>query len=133
MTKALLKHIKQELITRAENNQEGNPFSACIYHKPTGLFWFTTNKVKYDVTAHAEIEALRYHSTLIGMLLFEDCILISSGEPCPMCITAIAWSGIKEVYYIDDYKIANKKGFKFDRDCHKTNKYLKLGLTIRKV
>jgi guanine deaminase len=37
--------------------------------------------------------------------------LYSSCEPCPMCLGAIYWSGIKTVYYAADRKDAAAAGF----------------------
>jgi tRNA(Arg) A34 adenosine deaminase TadA len=50
-----------------------------------------------------------------------------------MCVTAIAWAGIKKVYYLDSYKVANDHGFIFDQDVHRVNRFLKLGLTISQL
>ena len=81
-----------------------------------------------DPTAHAEIEAIRKAGKR-GFNL-EDCTIICSGEPCPMCAAAIAWAGMKEVYYLDSHKVANDKGYRFDQDVHRVNRLLNLGLTI---
>lgn len=51
-----------------------------------------------DPTSHAEINAIRFASRKYGRD-FENCILISTHEPCPMCATAIVWSGIKTLVY----------------------------------
>lgn len=56
-----------------------------------------------DPTSHAELNAIRIASQKYGRNL-EDCVLISTHEPCPMCATAIVWSGIKTVVY--GYSIA---------------------------
>jgi len=116
-----------------EINQFGNPFAAAMVNKNTGDFYIADNNVDLygDLTAHAEMELLR--KRLNYNWKAGDCFIISSGEPCPMCLTAIAWVGIKEVFYLDSYKVARKKGFKFDRSAIKTNKQLNLGLTIKQI
>ena len=42
------------------------------------------------------------------------CILYATGYPCPMCLSAIIWANIKEVYYGTDLKDAEKIGFRDD-------------------
>lgn len=37
--------------------------------------------------------------------------LYCTSEPCPMCLSAIHWSGIKECYFIADRKLAATYGF----------------------
>ena len=122
------------LKTIVKTNPYGSPFSACLLNKRTGLSSYGGNMVTSlnDPTAHAEINTLQ-QIRYVKDFNPNDYIIISSGEPCPMCLTAIAWSGIKEVYYIDSYKIANKKGFKFDQSSKKVNKFLKLGLKIKQI
>ncbi len=51
-----------------------------------------------DPTSHAEINAIKLASGRIGKNL-EGCILLSTHEPCPMCSTAIVWSGINHIAY----------------------------------
>lgn len=128
----VMKEIRNTLIKLAKNNKQGFPFAACLYDKTTGNTLFTVNRViaTKDPTAHAEIMALR---ELYHFRQNKNIILISSGEPCSMCLSAIAWAGIKEVYYIDSYKIANKKGYQFDFDSQKLNKFLNLNLIIYKL
>ncbi len=51
-----------------------------------------------DATSHAEMNAIREASKIIGKKL-SGCILVSTHEPCPMCASAIIWSGITDVVY----------------------------------
>lgn len=51
-----------------------------------------------DPTSHAELNAIRLAAKEYGRNL-GGCILITTHEPCPMCATAVVWSGIKELAY----------------------------------
>ncbi len=123
----------EDLRKLAQKNKKGYPFSARILEETTGRSVIAVNQViaKNDPTAHAEIEVIRKAGE--NSFNFEDCVIISSGEPCPMCVTAIAWAGIKKVYYLDSYKVANDHGFIFDQDVHRVNQILNLGLTISQL
>ena len=52
-----------------------------------------------DPSAHAEIMALRAAGRALGQHVFEDCVLYSSGEPCPMCLAACYWASIPRVVF----------------------------------
>jgi len=123
----------EDLRTIAKTNNKGYPFSAKIFEKFTGRYVIAVNQViaKKDPTAHAEIEAIRKAGK--EGFNFGDCTITCSGEPCPMCATAIAWAGIKQVSYLDSHKIANAKGYQFDQDVHRVNRILNLGLKIRQL
>lgn len=56
-----------------------------------------------DPTSHAELNAIRLAAKEFGRNL-DGCVLITTHEPCPMCATAVVWSGIKELVY--GYSIA---------------------------
>jgi guanine deaminase len=123
----------EDLKKLAQENRRGFPFSARITEKSTGRFVVAVNEVvaKKDPTAHAEIEVIRKAGE--KEFIFKDCIITCSGEPCPMCACAIAWAGIKEVYYLDSYKVANEKGYSFDQDVHRVNNLLNLRLNIHQL
>ena len=52
-----------------------------------------------DVTAHAEIVAIKKASQLLNNWHLDDCELYVTLEPCPMCAWAILQSRIKTVYF----------------------------------
>lgn len=52
-----------------------------------------------DVTAHAEILALRQAASRLGRWRLEDCVMYVTLEPCPMCAWAILQSRLKAVYF----------------------------------
>ena len=54
-------------------------------------------RARLDVTAHAEIEALRAASERIGSLDLTGCTLYTSVEPCPMCAYAIRLARVTAV------------------------------------
>jgi tRNA(adenine34) deaminase len=64
---------------------------------------------KSDPTAHAEMIAIRIAAEKIGKDM-KDCILISTHEPCPMCSSAIVWSGISGIAYGYSIKEAIAQG-----------------------
>ena len=52
-----------------------------------------------DVTAHAEILAIKEAQKILGTSRLKDCELYVTLEPCPMCAWAISMSGISTVYF----------------------------------
>lgn len=52
-----------------------------------------------DVTAHAEIIAIRKAEKHFGNWRLEDCEMYVTLEPCPMCAWAIIQARIKTVYF----------------------------------
>jgi len=67
-----------------------------------------------DPTCHAEVNALRAACKKLKSPHIEDCILIASSEPCPMCLTTAYWANVKEIYYCVDKKTAARVGFDDD-------------------
>lgn len=61
------------------------------------------------VVAHAEINAIRKMKQLDHDSASE-LTLITTVEPCPMCMSAIIWAGIGEVIYGCDIPTASKYG-----------------------
>ena len=54
-------------------------------------------EVECDPTAHAEIVALRAAARALGEWRLEDCTLVVTLEPCPMCAGALMLSRISRV------------------------------------
>ncbi len=52
-----------------------------------------------DVTAHAEVLALRRAAQALGSRILEGCDLYVTLEPCPLCAQAISFARIARVYY----------------------------------
>lgn len=52
-----------------------------------------------DVTAHAEIIAIKRTSQLLQNWRLDDCDLYVTLEPCPMCMWAILQARIKNLYF----------------------------------
>lgn len=98
------------------NEDKGGPFGAAIIDKKGNIISIASNLVleSHDPTAHAEIVAIRKASKKLKTHDLSECILYSTGYPCPMCLSAIIWANIKEVYYATDLKDALEIGFRDD-------------------
>jgi guanine deaminase len=90
----------------------GGPFGAVVT-KNGKIISEAFNRVvlSNDPTAHAEIIAIRQAASLLKSHDLGECTLYSSCEPCPMCLGAIYWAGIKKVFYASDRLDAAKAGF----------------------
>ena len=60
---------------------------------------FNEREKNNDITAHAEIIAIKKASEKIGSWRLSDCDLYVTLEPCPMCAWAILQSRINNVYF----------------------------------
>ena len=65
-----------------------------------------------DPTAHAEVVAIRQACQRLETFDLSDCELYTSCEPCPMCLFAVVWAGIKKVYYVNTRQEAGEIGFR---------------------
>lgn len=94
----------------------GGPFGAVVV-KDGKIVGKGNNNVlaNNDPTAHAEIMAIRDACKKLQTYNLEGCVLYTSCYPCPMCISAIIWSNIKEVYYGNTQKDADEIGFRDDK------------------
>lgn len=95
-------------------NKEGGPFGAIIIDKENHIIATSHNTVlkDQDPTAHAEINAIREACKKLNTIDLSEYTLISTCEPCPMCLSAIIWSNIKRVYFGANRHDAKKVGFK---------------------
>jgi len=67
-----------------------------------------------DPTAHAEITAIRDACRALQRFDLRGCILYTSCEPCPMCLSAIYWARLDRVYFASTRKDAAGIGFDDD-------------------
>jgi guanine deaminase len=108
------RYLLRHAIKIAENGIDKGfgPFGAVIAKEGKIIAEANNNVVmSHDPTAHAEVLAIRKAASLLKTHDLSECVLYSSCEPCPMCLGAIYWSGIKKVVYASDRHDAEKSGF----------------------
>ena len=90
----------------------GGPFGAVLVSNGQ-IIARAGNRVvpDHDPTAHAEITAIRMASDALGTHDLSSCVIYASCEPCPMCLGAIYWAGIKRIVYASDRYRAAEAGF----------------------
>ena len=70
------------------------------------VVWATT-----DITAHAEIHAIRKACKKLNSIDLSGAVLYSTCEPCPMCFSACHWAGISHIIYGVSIEDAKAIGF----------------------
>jgi guanine deaminase len=116
MEKESIMQLAIDEAKKTMNEDKGGPFGAVIIDKKGNIISVASNLVleSHDPTAHAEIVAIRNASKKLKTHDLSECILYATGYPCPMCLSAIIWANIKEVYYATDLKDAEEIGFRDD-------------------
>jgi guanine deaminase len=78
---------------------DGGPFGAVIVKDGKVIASAHNEVIKTnDPTMHAEVNAIRKATKLLGRFDLSDCEIYSSCEPCPMCFAAIHWAKMKSLY-----------------------------------
>ncbi len=108
----------REAIRLAEDGvkgRRGGPFG-CVVVRRGEIVGRGSNRVTSanDPTAHAEVTAIRDACSRLQTFQLADCELYTSCEPCPMCLSAIYWARIPEIYYGNTRADAAAIGFDDD-------------------
>src|SRR5438874_606486 len=91
----------------------GGPFGALIIRGDSELISVGVNRVTRDIdpTAHAEVVAIREACRKLSDFRLDGCVLVTSCEPCPLCLAAALWSRVDQVVYAADRYDAASAGF----------------------
>lgn len=111
-------YFMKQAITLAHEGMKsghGGPFGAIIV-KGEEIIGMGYNKVisSNDPTAHAEVIAIRDACKNLQTFDLKGCVIFTSCEPCPMCLSAIYWANIDMIYYANTRKDAANIGFRDD-------------------
>ncbi len=92
--------------------REGGPFGAVVARdgKVISRGWNQVTSTN-DPSAHAEIVAIRKACKELSTFWLGDCELYVNCEPCPMCLAAVYWAGIRKVYFAAGREDADNAGF----------------------
>ncbi|MCS4248459.1 nucleoside deaminase [Pseudomonas sp. BIGb0164] len=104
-------HLQRAIaLARANVSQGGRPFGAVLTHNGE-LLAEAVNEIHLtqDPTAHAELLAIRAASRLLGARL-EGCVIYASGQPCPMCLSAMYLCGVERVVFAASNAMAEPFG-----------------------
>ncbi|MDP8212830.1 MAG: nucleoside deaminase [Candidatus Zapsychrus exili] len=113
----MLKPNKKYMTMAIEKAKQGvitgqTPFGACIVKN--GKVLACEHNVVFkstDITAHAEINAIRVACKKTGSVDLKGSVIYSTCEPCPMCFSACHWANISMIVYGAKIKNAKFAGF----------------------
>ncbi|MGW7099507.1 nucleoside deaminase [Streptomyces sp. NPDC054838] len=90
----------------------GGPFGALIV-KGGEIIAIGNNNVTshLDPTAHGEVTAIRAACQALGSFSLEGCVLVTSCEPCPMCLSSALWARVDRIIFAADRDDAAVAGF----------------------
>ena len=90
----------------------GGPFGAVVVRDgkiiATGANQVTTTN---DPTYIAEVVAIRAACKALGDFQLKGCVVYTSCEPCPMCLSAIYWSRCDAIFFGNSAADATAAGF----------------------
>jgi tRNA(Arg) A34 adenosine deaminase TadA len=107
-----MNEFMEEAIRLSTLQDKGGPFGAVVV-KDGKVIGAGRNEVlaTNDPTNHAEMVAIRNACKNIGDFKLTGCILYTSCEPCPMCLSACYWSKIDTIYFGCTHNDAAAIGF----------------------
>jgi len=106
-------YMRQAIAVTLEGIKAGQtPFGAVIVKDGTVIA--KAHNVVWedgDITAHAEITALRQACKGTSCIDLSGATVYSTTEPCPMCFSACHWARVKRIVYGASIADARKAGF----------------------
>ena len=78
------------------------PVGAVLVHGPSGRILAETGnetEARHDVSAHAELLAIRAGAQLLGDTRLPECDLYVTLEPCALCAAAISFARIRRLIF----------------------------------
>lgn len=114
------KFMNRAVELAAENVRDGGtPFGAVLV-KNGKIISEGVNELHhtYDASGHAEMLAIRKAQSELKTLDLADYTMYASGEPCPMCLSVMYLSGIKQGYYCASIEEAAEIGMGVSKEIY---------------
>lgn len=129
----IIKELQAEMSNYTDNGS--GPFVAAIYDEKGNLVVKVANSVVNETCSnnHAEVNAIKLAEQKLGTydLAKQNLSLYVTAEPCMMCLGAIMWSGIKNVYYgVPSKRVEEITGFDEGFKPDWFNEFKKRGITV---
>lgn len=106
-------------LAKTNVDEGGQPFGACIVYQGEIIAeGVNETHFKNDVTRHAELIAIEIAQEKLNTMDLSECTLYASGHPCPMCMGAIGFSNIKDVFYGNTLEDASNAGLGLSQDIY---------------
>ena len=87
------------------------PFGAVITNASNGsILAKGVNQTFQNPVLHGEMVCINNYVSQQGNKNWGDCVLYTTGEPCPMCMSALVWAGIGGVVYGSSAESIKKTG-----------------------
>jgi len=89
------------------------PFGAVIANGRTGqLMASGANAADANPMFHGEVVCMNNYVEQHGNGDWSDLVLYTTGEPCPMCMSALTWAGIGGVVYASSIASISRSGIR---------------------
>ncbi len=100
-------HLQRAIaLARTNVAAGGRPFGAVLTRNGAVLVEAVNEiHLTQDPTAHAELLAIRKASQQLGARL-NGCVIYASGQPCPMCLSAMYLCGVERVVFAASNEMA---------------------------
>ena len=104
-------HLQRAIaLARTNVAAGGRPFGAVLTRNGAVLVEAVNEiHLSQDPTAHAELLAIRKASQQLGARL-NGCVIYASGQPCPMCLSAMYLCGVERVVFAASNEMAEPFG-----------------------
>ncbi|MDR1471986.1 MAG: nucleoside deaminase [Synergistaceae bacterium] len=103
----MLEVIRDEVLplTECEVKRGNHVFGGAILRPDTltSVMVGSNNRMENPLF-HGEIDTLNRFFKLPVRPRADELIFLATHDPCPMCASAIAWAGFREVWHLFDYK-----------------------------
>lgn len=105
-------YMKQAIEAACQNLQR--PFGALLLDEKEGEVLATAvNRSYRNPVAHSELEVINEAVRRAGGdVQWEECVLYTTAEPCPMCMSGILWTGIPKVIFGSSIQTLVKLGYR---------------------
>ncbi|MGI8313891.1 nucleoside deaminase [Halobacillus mangrovi] len=112
--------MERAVALAAENVRSGGqPFGAVLV-KNNEVVAEGVNEMhlNYDVSGHAELLAIRRAQEALQTHDLSGYTMYASGEPCSMCLTAMYFAGIQDVFYCASVEEAAQVGLEKSKEVY---------------
>lgn len=103
----------------ANIREGGQPFGAVLV-KDDQIIAEGVNElhISFDISGHAELLAIRNAQKQLRTNDLSGTTMYASGEPCPMCLAAMYFAGMKEIFYCLSVEDAAKVGLEASKEIY---------------